>query len=222
MVYSDYGTERETGAVCDYRLYDQIWQRVSPDLNPYPHIREGGEEEITPAEEGSSLPREERGLAPVPENKEGAPAEAAPLRQCCLGQAAAESAEALKGFLLEELAESRCCMSLSRQTGNRNAARLLRRAALEKREAARRLQAACYLITGTCCPTETPPAHIRFGSLPEALRYCYHQDACNGFAYRQAAEEAADPCLSALLEELSRQSCRRAEAILRLLGEALC
>ena len=50
MVYSDYGPDRETGAVCDYRMYDRIWQRVSPDLNPYPHIRDGGEDEITPPE----------------------------------------------------------------------------------------------------------------------------------------------------------------------------
>lgn len=25
----------------DYRMYDQIWQRVSPDLNPYPDVRAG-------------------------------------------------------------------------------------------------------------------------------------------------------------------------------------
>ena len=222
MVYSDYGTERETGAVCDYRLYDQIWQRVSPDLNPYPHIREGGEEEITPAEEGSPLPREERGLAPVPENKEGAPAEAAPLRQCCLGQAAAESAEALKGFLEEELTESRCCAALSRQACSRSAARLLHRMAMEKREAARRLQAACYLIDGTRCTPEVPLERTRFSGLAEALRHCYHQDACNGFAYGQAAEETEDLCLRGLLNELSRQAYRRADAVMRLLGEVLC
>lgn len=225
MVYSDYGPDRETGAVCDYRMYDRIWQRVSPDLNPYPHIRDGGEEEITPPEEGVPLPvphQEEQSLAPIPERQEE-PVGAAPvMTQCCMGAAARSSMDALKGFLEEELAESRCCMSLSRQVCSRNAARLLRRIAMEKREAVRRLQAACYLITGTCCPAEAPLPHTRFGSLPEALRHCYHQDACNGCAYQQAAEGAADPCLAALLEELSRQSYRRADAVLRLLGEILC
>ena len=69
MVYSDYGPDRETGAVCDYQMYDRIWQRVSPDLNPYPHLRDGGEGEITPPEEVSSPDpvQEERGLAPLPE-----------------------------------------------------------------------------------------------------------------------------------------------------------
>ena len=73
MVHSDYGPDRETGAVCDYRMYDRIWQRVSPDLNPYPHIRDGGEEEITPPEEGVQLPvphQEEQSLAPISEQQE--------------------------------------------------------------------------------------------------------------------------------------------------------
>ena len=56
MVYSNYGPDRETGAVCDYQMYDRIWQRVSPDLNPYPHLRDGGEGEVTPPEEVSSFP----------------------------------------------------------------------------------------------------------------------------------------------------------------------
>ena len=219
MVYSNYGPDRETGAVCDYQMYDRIWQRVSPDLNPYPHLRDGGEGEVTPPEEVSSPDpvREERGLAPLPEAGEPEVPE-----NCCLGAAAQGAADALRDLLAEELAGSRCCMALSRQVCTRNAARILRRAALEKREAVRRLQAACYLITGTCCPAEAALPHTRFGSLPEALRHCYHQDACNGCAYQQAAEGAADPCLAALLEELSRQSYRRADAVLRLLGEVLC
>ena len=222
MVYSDYGPDRETGAVCDYRMYDRIWQRVSPDLNPYPHIRDGGEGEVTPPEEGVPLPvpREETGLVALP--AEGAAPEAVAPRQCCMGTDARSSLDALKGFLEEELTESRRCMSLSRQVCARNAARLLRRIALEKREAVRRLQAACYLITGTCCPAEAAQEHTRFGNLPEALRHCYHQDACSGAAYQQAAEGTADPCLSALLEDLSRQAYRRADAVLRLLGEILC
>lgn len=225
MVYSDYGPDRETGAVCDYRMYDRIWQRVSPDLNPYPHIRDGGEEEITPPEEGVQLPvphQEEQSLAPISEQQEESAGAAPVMTQCCMGTAARGSMDTLKGFLEEELAESRCCMSLSRQVCSRNAAQLLRRMAMEKREAARRLQAACYLINGRCCPVEAPLEHTRFGSLPEALRHCYHQDACNGYAYQQAAESTSDPCLAALLDELSRQSYRRADTVMRMLGEVLC
>ena len=77
MVYSDYGPDRETGAVCDYRMYDRIWQRVSPDLNPYPHIRDGGEGEVTLPEAGVPLPvpQEETGLMAL--QTEGAAPEAA-------------------------------------------------------------------------------------------------------------------------------------------------
>ena len=30
-----------TAPAYDYRLYDRIWQRVSPDLAPYPELRNG-------------------------------------------------------------------------------------------------------------------------------------------------------------------------------------
>lgn len=40
--------ERENGAGYDYRAYDRIWKRVSPELNPYPEIRAEGEEEASP------------------------------------------------------------------------------------------------------------------------------------------------------------------------------
>ena len=144
------------------------------------------------------------------------------MQPCCMGLDARGALQALKGFMEEELAESRCCAALSRQVCSRNAARLLRRMAMEKREAARRLQAACYLIDGTCCTPEVPLERTRFSSLAEALRHCYHQDACNGYAYQQAAESTADPCLAALLNELSHQSYRRADTVMRMLGEVLC
>ncbi len=43
----------------DYRLYDQVWQRVAPELNPYPEVRNG---EISP----SSPPPAERRQSPAP------------------------------------------------------------------------------------------------------------------------------------------------------------
>ena len=47
MQHTDYTPRQDMGAVCDYDMYDRIWQRVSPDLNPYPHVR--GEESCLPA-----------------------------------------------------------------------------------------------------------------------------------------------------------------------------
>lgn len=220
MEYADYGLDQETGAVCDYRLYDRIWQRVSPELNPYPHIRDQ-EREIAPAEPEVRHPAPRGETVLPPGREEEAPPETG-MQPCCMGAAAGDSLQALKGFLEEELAESRCCAALSRQACSRSAARLLHRMAMEKREAARRLQAACYLIDGTRCTPEVPLERTRFSGLAEALRHCYHQDACNGFAYGQAAEETEDRCLRDLLNELSRQAYRRADAVMRLLGEVLC
>ena len=33
----------------DYRLYDEIWQRVAPELNPYPEVRSGEMSQASPA-----------------------------------------------------------------------------------------------------------------------------------------------------------------------------
>ena len=80
----------------DYRLYDRIWQRVSPDLAPYPELRngEGGQ---CPAAGGLAAPRREGGEAPG-NGEEG----------CCLEEAALPSLETLEEFFAMELAESRC------------------------------------------------------------------------------------------------------------------
>src|SRR5699024_5895164 len=101
----------------------RIWQRVSPDLNPYPHVR-GEENEITPPQ-----PQQPSGCLP---SRQAAGTDTQPetaLSTCCMGNDARQSLDTLKGFLEEELAESRCAMALSRQVSHRNAARLLRQIA---------------------------------------------------------------------------------------------
>lgn len=219
MEYTDYGLDQETGAVCDYRMYDRIWQRVSPELNPYPDVR-GECSEVTLPETEIQFPSPPAEEIMPPVQEEMMPETG--MQPCCMGTSTRGALQSLKGFMEEELAESRCCAALSRQVCSRNAARLLRRMAMEKREAARRLQAACYLIEGTCCTPEVPLERTRFSSLAEALRHCYHQEACNGFAYQRAAEETTDTCLSSLLQELGEQSYSRADAVMRMLGEVLC
>ena len=52
-----------TAPAYDYRLYDRIWQRVSPDLVPYPELR-NGEDGQCPAAGGLAAPRREGGEAP--------------------------------------------------------------------------------------------------------------------------------------------------------------
>lgn len=194
----------------DYRLYDRIWQRVSPDLVPYPELREEDNCQGSAAG-GLAAPRREGGEAPG-NGEEG----------CCLGEAALPSLETLEEFFAMELAESRCFRALASRVCRRDARDLLRRMADEKCRAARHLAAACYLLTGRCPNMSVAVERRRWPSLAQALRSCWHQESCNGLRYQQAAAESGDRCLEELLKGLSRQSYRRAEEILSLLGDVIC
>jgi len=88
--------------------------------------------------------------------------------------------------------------------------------------AARELCAAYYLITGNPYAQAVTVEHLHRESLPQALRACYHQEACSGLNYQRAADEALDPCLQKLFARLSAQSYRRAEDVMALLGCLVC
>lgn len=139
-----------------------------------------------------------------------------------MGTAARESLEVLEGFIQEELADCRCCQSLSCKVKNANAAKLLRRIAAEKRCAARDLCAAYFLITGTQYAPAITIERKCWENLAQALRSCYHQEACNGFNYQRAADGTTDICLQKLLIRLGEQAYRRAEEVQALLGCLLC
>lgn len=201
--------ENPIPAAYDYRAYDRIWQRVSPDLNPYPDIRAAAEEPASPP-------------VPAPVQEGGATLPGAEPDPCCMGTEARESLEVLEGFLEEELAGRRCCLALACRFRNQNAVRLLRRIAREKQAAARELATAYYLITGSCYAPAAAVENAQWASLAEGLRSCYHQEACNGFNYQRAADAALDPCLQRMLNRLGEQSYRRADEIMALLGQMIC
>ena len=202
----------------DYRVYDRVWQRVAPGMDPFSQDPGAGMEapETAPApvpQTAASVPVQEGGGVNLP---------GAERNPCCMGTEARESLEVLESFLQEELAESRCCQALACRAGNREAARLLRQAAMEKRAAARELCAAYYLITGKRYTPAVSVERLCWEDLPKALRACYHQEACNGFNYQRASEETMDICLRKLFARLSEQSYRRVEALIALLGRLVC
>ena len=82
MEYTDYGLDQETGAVCDYRMYDRIWQRVSPELNPYPDVR-GESSEVTLPETEIQFPSPPAEEIMPPVQEEMMPETA--LQPCCMG-----------------------------------------------------------------------------------------------------------------------------------------
>ena len=208
----------------DYRRYDRIWQRVSPDLDPYPDVRAAGDnmETCAPAAAVPAVaPAMESGVAGSGNSGEDT-LPGAEMNPCCMGTEAQQSLEVLEGFIEEELAERRCCLHLSRRFRNQQAARLMRRFASEKQAAARELSTAYYLITGSCYAPAITMEHMQWAGMAEALRHCYHQEACNGFNYQRAADETIDPCLQKLLGRLAEQSYQRADGVMALLGQIIC
>lgn len=197
----------QTGsAAYDYRMYDRIWQRVSPELNPYPQVRGM----LTEAESTMPLAAVEEGDLP-----------GARQDPCCMGTAAQASQGVLAGFIEEELAQRCCYLALAKKVSNPGVSQLLRRLAAEKAAAAGKLKSAWYLITGRCYAPAITVDTRQWSSLAELLRSVYHQEACSGFNYARAGEETTDICLAKLLGELSNEAYARAEAVMELLGRVL-
>ena len=235
----------EGSVTYDYRMYDRIWQRVSPDLDPYPDVRAAN---AAGAQNAAATPpvSAPAPAAPAPKLETPAvpvavetPAAAAPVQSgaaaaaesqlpgaemnpCCMGTQARESLEVLEGFIEEELAERRCCLSLCRRVHNAHVARLLRRIAHGKQCAAQEMCTAYYLITGQCYTPTITVEQTRWDNLAAALRSCYHQEACNGFNYARAAEGTTDLCLQKLFTRLSQQAYQRADEVMCALGQVLC
>lgn len=208
----------------DYRMYDNVWQRVSPGCDPYGDADALPGEPRTnpqPATNNDAMRTQMTGMSTVTARNE-ATLPGAQINPCCMGSAAAESLNVLEGFIEEELAQRRCYLALAQRLCNHSAARLLRALAQEKREAAQELKTAYFLITGNCYENVVSIDHMRWNSLADALRSCYHQEACNGFNYQRAADETVDTCLQKLLGRLSAQSFARADALMELLGQILC
>lgn len=214
----------------DYRVYDRVWQRVAPGSDPFsadpaaagmteapPEAAPAAPENV-PAVAAPAAPAE---VSPAQENGE-ATLPGAEQNPCCMGTPAMDSLEVLEGFVQEELAESRYCQTLACRVRNQQAAQLLSRAACEKRAAARELCAAHYLITGTRYNPAVTVEQLCWENLPQALRSLYHQEACNGFNYQRAADEAMDICLQKMLNRLGQQAYRRADDLLALLGRIIC
>ena len=218
METTPFGGGQNPTPAYDYRVYDRVWQRVAPGMDPFSQEPDAG----MAAAETSPAPAPQT-AAPVPAQEGGGGnLPGAEPNPCCMGTEAKESLEVLESFLQEEMAESRCCQAMACRVRNRDAARLLRQAASEKRAAARELCAAYYLITGNRYTPAVTVEQLCWENLPQALRACYHQEACNGFNYQRASEETVDICLQKLFARLGEQAYSRAEALMALLGKIVC
>lgn len=219
--------QQAPSAAYDFRVYDQVWQRVTPGVDPYA-CDDGAMPQHTSQESAPSAPP----VPAPPAQAAAAPVQPAPQQEdslpgadpnpCCMGTDAQDSLTVMEGFIQEELADSRCCQSLSNRVRNQGAAQLMRRIACEKQAAAREMCGAYYLITGKRYAPAITVERMCWNSLAEALRSCYHQEACNGFNYARAADETMDPCLTKLFNRLSQQAYQSAEDVMTLLGRIIC
>ena len=181
----------------DYRRYDRIWQRVSPELTPYPEARaaqSGGTPERRPAKP-SSPP---------------APPDAVP-----------GTAELLQGFLREELADAQTYRYLAGQSPTAEGRRLMQRLAADETAHVKTLQAAYFLLTGeTYRVTVVLPPQPRL-LWRDRLREQYQASSRDGAAYEHAAEETRDKCLRQMFEQLSKDEYRHAELLRGLIEKTL-
>ncbi len=184
--------------VLEERLYNyeecaRVWQRVSPQLNPYPQVRLEGEGQLPGAQEDP----------------------------CCMGTEALESVEVLRGFVREELCAQQRFARLASQCRDASLRQCFAGFSRLAARRAKRLLSALYLITGEeYCP-ELSCERMHWEGRREMLRALYHDAACGGFNYERAAQETTDGCLASLLGSFSQEEYRRAEQILDLLAKSL-
>ena len=213
----------QTPEVYDFRQYDRIWQRVAPNLEPYPGMAASAQQTASVRSEAVNLPAAPAApAAPVP----AVPVPAIPglpraaRNPCCMGTEAAEMLDVITGYIEAALSDRRYLLALARQAPSW-ARRSLRDMAADLQDQARRLMAAHYLITGRrYCPSVSR-SRIYVGRWCPALRERYHAAACSGFNYARSAEDAMDPCLTKLFEDMSRQSYAHAETLMGLLQRSL-
>ena len=196
--------------VYDFRRYDRVWQRVAPDLEPYP----GGNTAV-PVQQPQVEPEPVPALARQESQLPGAAQ-----NPCCMGSAAAEMLEVLTGFIEEELADRRYFLAMSRQAPSW-ARQRLRDIAADEGAHARRLMAAHYLIPGQCYRPAIAGGAVSVGRWCPALRERYHIEACSGMNYARSADGTTDPCLAKLLNELSADEYRHAEELMAMLERAI-
>ena len=110
----------------DPQRCDRIWQRVSPELDPYPEVRAACREPSR--EPGAENIPERTGAAAVPAAPE-IPAEPAE-SGCCLAGRAMGSIRLIQDFIEDELADRRAYLAYAACAPNVAARRLLRQLCL--------------------------------------------------------------------------------------------
>lgn len=194
--------QRDGAQGYDYRRHDRVWQRVSPELTPFPALRGEGE-----------------GMAAVPSARSELSLPGAEADPCCLGSAAQASLPVLEGFLREERQAMQLERALLRCAPTRDAAAVLESLLRGSQTILRRVESVCYLIQGRWPQRQRWDGFSPAVRWQEGLRMAYHLEACGALNYARAGEETTDPCLNRLLEALAREKYARSDRVLNLLSD---
>ena len=147
----------------DYRRYDRIWRKVSPELDPYPEVRA---EQNTQPRAGDSK------LLTLPG------AESDP---CCMGSAAQAELEVIEGFLRDELADAQTYRCLAVHAPTAEGRRVMRQIASDEAGHVRTLRSAHFLITGeTYSVTVVLPPQPKLPWCDRLLRRLQLRSRCGG------------------------------------------
>lgn len=199
------------GQGLDEAAFARVWGRVMPrDRADCPFVVE------PPAEDtAAALPAPVSASGGGHIHLDGTAEDGVP----CLGAASLSYAPLLQRFVDGSTAQWRLYQSLSRRSGPVYARTLGGLAAAELTHA-KRLAAACFLITGVrYWPADaagrTPPA----GALPALLRGAFQGEQRSASAFLAAAAETADPALRTLFLELAEDEAGHAAQIRRLLEQ---
>ena len=189
------------GGAEDYARYDRIWQRVAPEMTPYPAVRKTAVAKTEGDDAMTALP-----------GAEGDP--------CCMGSEAREMTAVIAGFAGEEAGDGAAYQQIARFAPNRVASSALRELARGAEHRSRELRATYYLITGENSPGST--AAVVLPRLPyrELLRNAYHAAACNALNYARAEESTPDICLQRLLRRFSQENYAASDRVLQLLAQS--
>ena len=195
---------------CDRDTFLRVWRRVKPEDTPDCPIR---------VEEMPAAP-ETPAVAPPVRAMDGAGDDfPSPHDVPCLGSSSAMHAPALQEFIDDTLGAWRAYQVLARRAAG-NAGRILSALAAEKRQAAKRLSTALFLITGLrYWPADQMSANVPT-SYRGALREHFLAEQRQEGAFCAAAEDCQDLCLCALYIDLA-DACASHAARLRVLLETL-
>lgn len=178
----------------DYRKYDRIWKRVSPELNPYPDVRAEAEEDA--AESGESAEQ-----------------------MCCRNGAAPDTAALLEECIDGEAAD-RCAYLTYIRCAPAYARRRLQMMAADEERHIRRLLTVYYLLTGSCYRPAIPACPPNGLPWCPLLRQMYHQANADARRYEQMAEGMEDSCLREIFTELAADERCHTRQILQMLEKS--